>query len=340
MELSEITERLNDRVEDLCQRLLPDGERKGAEWYVSGSRSPTGGAIGVVLRGNKRGVVGFFQGSKPGGGLLNLIQEVNGGSFADAVKWAKGYLGISEDMPAPDPEQQRRAEERRRQRRLKEEADKARKHETVAYVWKNSTAIKGTLGEQYLISRGLQMREWPSCLRFMSSLYHAPSKSSWPALVCAVQQANGSGTAIWRIWIKKDGSGKAPVDPAKMGLGEAKGGAVRLGKPARVIGLAEGVETSLACCEIAMFQMPVWAGLSTSGIQTFEPPEGVEEIHVFADNDRVKVINGRKVIPGMNAALQLQHRLKDSHKVVIMPPRKYGSDWLDVLNITKQKLRA
>lgn len=336
MDISSIVNRLVDRCDDVAKELLPAGRMTGQEWHCSGSKSPTGYAIGVVLKGHKRGVCGFFGGPKLGGDLLDLVHEVNGGSKADAVRWAKSYLGITDDeRPEQTAEARAKADEARRRREREAEADRIKRHENAANIWIEGKPISGTLAEKYLIARGLSPTKWSKTLRFIPALYNSESKTSWPALVCGVQLVDGSGTSVWRIWLNRDGNDKAPLDTPKMGLGDSKGGAVRLGKAGRVLGVAEGVETSLAVNQLLRSwgsDQVCWAGCSTSGIRGFQPPEGVEHVVVYGDHDiQRRNSQGRLIQPGVDAARELIVSLKDTHKVTIeLPP--IAMDWLDVLN--------
>jgi putative DNA primase/helicase len=101
------------------------------------------------------------------------------------------------------------------------------------------------------------------------------------------------------------------------------GGAVRLHEPKDELGVGEGVESSLAAHEL--FGMAVWAALSAGGIKSFHPPEGLRQLHIFADNDSNYV--------GQDAAYNLACRLsRDGIKVEVHVPPDTDSDWLDVLN--------
>ena len=74
-------------------------------------------------------------------------------------------------------------------------------------------------------------------------------------------------------------------------------------------------------------EVPVWSCISTSGIESFEPPEGVRELIVFADND--------PNFAGQKAAFAVAHRLKlKGFGVEVIVPPEHG-DWLDVLNRRK-----
>ena len=104
-----------------------------------------------------------------------------------------------------------------------------------------------------------------------------------------------------------------------------KGSAVRLsplGTADDVLGVAEGIETALSAS--ALFGIPVWAVLNTSMMRTFQPPAGIREVAIFADNDAS--------FAGQNAAYALGAALKpNGFDVTIHVPEISGQDWNDVL---------
>ena len=83
----------------------------------------------------------------------------------------------------------------------------------------------------------------------------------------------------------------------------------------------QGIETALAASEL--FEVPTWSCISTSGIESFEPPQGVEHVIVFADHDANYA--------GQKAAYAAAHRLalKGIEVEVCIPPTV--GDWLDEL---------
>ena len=95
---------------------------------------------------------------------------------------------------------------------------------------------------------------------------------------------------IHRTFLARDGSGKAPVEPAKMMLGPCRGGAVRLGAPSNFLMVGEGIETCLAAMQATGH--PAWAALSTSGLRSLEPPDHINEVVVLADGDEPPLLNG------------------------------------------------
>ena len=98
-DISEIAGLLAGRAEAVCQWLLPQGKREGREWRAGSIGGDAGQSLGVNLSG-KAGVWRDFADSAKGGDLIDLIQAVHGCNKAEAVKEAKEFLGISDDMPA------------------------------------------------------------------------------------------------------------------------------------------------------------------------------------------------------------------------------------------------
>jgi putative DNA primase/helicase len=66
-------------------------------------------------------------------------------------------------------------------------------------------------------------------------------------------------------------------------IGDLAGGAVRLFGCDEEQAVGEGIETMLAVRE--MFGPPVWACLTSNGVESFVPSPRVRHLHVYADND-------------------------------------------------------
>ncbi len=185
-------------------------------------------------------------------------------------------------------------------------------------LWQSSAPAIGTPVQAYLARRGLTLPLPPS-LRFHRGLKH-PSGGVWPSMVALVSRGAGdSPQAVHRTFLSGNGIGKAPIKPAKMMLGPCRGGAVRLGAPADLLMVGEGIETCLAAMQAT--GRPAWAALSTSGLRTVDIPHGVREVIVLADGDD----------PGEAAARDFAKRLmhEGRHVRIARPPK--GMDFNDVL---------
>ena len=87
------------------------------------------------------------------------------------------------------------------------------------------------------------------------------------------------------------------------------------------MGIAEGIET--ACCASQRFSLPVWSALNATMLAKWIPPEGVEEIHIFGDND--------DSFTGHAASYALAKRLASKKKwlVEVHIPERVNTDWAD-----------
>jgi putative DNA primase/helicase len=85
------------------------------------------------------------------------------------------------------------------------------------------------------------------------------------------------------------------------------------------VGIAEGIETALSAA--ALYSVPVWAALNTSLLARFEPPAGIELLHIYADADR----------GGLEAAGRLTQRLQGRVRFELHVPPAPHNDFNDVL---------
>jgi hypothetical protein len=185
-------------------------------------------------------------------------------------------------------------------------------------IWQASRSAEGTLAESYLASRSLHLPP-PAALRFHGGLKH-PSGGVWPAMVALVMcGTDDAPLAIHRTFLARDGSGKAPVEPAKMMLGPCRGGVVRFADPGEVLMVGEGIETCLAAMQATGH--PTWAALSTSGLRTLDLPRDARDVIVLADGDE----------PGEAAAQDCALRWKREGRRVRIARPPHGMDFNDLL---------
>jgi DNA primase len=206
-------------------------------------------------------------------------------------------------------------------RRIAEEPDAGalKRSGAALAIWQASQAAEETPVETYLRSRRLHLPTLPS-LRFHAGLKH-PSGGVWPAMAALVTHgATGLPLAVHRTFLSRDGSGKAPVDPAKMMLGPCRGGVVRLCEPSDMLMVGEGIETCLAAMQAS--GKPAWAALSTSGLRSLDLPNVVRDVIVLADGDEA----------GEAAAQECARRWKGEGRRVRIARPPQGMDFNDLLN--------
>lgn len=152
-------------------------------------------------------------------------------------------------------------------------------------LWDASFLADNTIVRTYLNSRGITVAI-PADIRFLPGHKHNPSGRRYPVMIAGIKHWSSKDViAVHRTWLLPDGSGKAPVNPKKMMLGPALGGGVQLSEPAQTMVVAEGLETALTVLQET--GLPVWAGLSTSGMVGLALPALPlgQQIIIACDND-------------------------------------------------------
>lgn len=237
---------------------------------------------------------------------FNLAMKLTGQTFRDTARRIEEIVGvIPRSIIKPEPTEEDKKNLLRR-------------------AWKGAAPIQhGDEVVRYLRGRGLRLDTLPTSIRFHPGMAYRDSEVTrkFPAMLAVVTGADGKTRSLHRTYLQ-DAQKAAVSHPKKLMQGMSlQGAAIRLAGVSERIGIAEGIETALAAAEL--FDLPVWSCISTSGIETFEPPEGVREVVIFADND--------PNYAGQKAAYTAAHRLtlKD-FRVDVRVPVKTG-DWLDTL---------
>ena len=221
--------------------------------------------------------------------------------------------------------------------------DEEARHDVKEYA-KNSHRIVGKVEalwqwvKAYLQSRGLNPAILPKNMPFR---FH-PAMPYWedevylgrhPAMLALVSGADGNPFTIHRTFLTKDGK-KASLPYPKQFMPypsdrNLTGGAMRLCQAEFVLGIAEGIETALAVRQAT--GMRIWAALSCTLMERFEPPVGTKHVSIWVDLDR-KCVGG-------DSARKLAERLSEqgiAASLHIPPASLLGDcksiDWLDVLN--------
>ncbi|WP_163557544.1 toprim domain-containing protein [Halomonas sp. NO4] len=249
----------------------------------------------------------------PGDGF-QLASGWTGKSFTEVAREIDDILGNRDPVPAPQPEKQQdeAARTRRRLQRIGRDLQPVGDLDPVA---------------RYLRHRGIK-RIPRDHLRYHPSLPFFDGGprpvAHYPAMVAAFRRSDGAIETFHVTYLTRDGY-KAPVDPPRKVTGKQQGlpgCAIRLSEVERHIGIAEGVETALSVTEL--YGLPCWSCYSANGLETFEPPEGVEEISIFADAD--------ENFAGQDAATSAARRLtKAGYTVRLAQFLRPGLDYNDLL---------
>ncbi len=252
---------------------------------------------------------GYICGQCGAGDGFSLIKKVNGWSFGETVRAVADVVGGVEYTP---------------------QKQRPKKDPRIALqdVWTSAKPLTGSDPvSKYLHSRRIVLQ--PDNVRYHPAHYDYESRARYPAMVSRIHNTDGKPVSIHRTYLAWDEPKKADIDsPKKLMTGTEKltGASIRLLQPGGMfkpdtIGVAEGIETALACA--SMFFVATWACVSTSVLKSFVPPKGVRKIIVYGDNDQNNA--------GQDAARALAKTLdeKDFIVNVSIPPK--AGDWADVL---------
>jgi len=163
--------------------------------------------------------------------------------------------------------------------------DPATRIRAALALWDASVPTPGTLAADYLAVRGLAGEASPA-LRYHPALRHPAVPGTFPAMVALiVSTETGEPVAAHRTYLRRDGTGKADLDPAKASKGPIGGGAIMLHAPVpgAPLVIGEGIETSLSAGR--MFGCPAWAGIAAGNLKRIMPPAEPSEIILAADPD-------------------------------------------------------
>lgn len=256
----------------------------------------------------------------------DLVMAFTGLSFAEASSRIDDIVGNVK----PDSVQPKR-----------EMTDDDRRQLLRATYAATSPIQTGDLADRYLAIRKVDQGSYPASLRFSDAIKDGEGgvRPCLVALVGVHGETDDRGKqrycSMHRTFLRSDGGGKAEMaSPRKMMPGTLPDGAcVMLSEwtGSGAIGIAEGIETAMSAS--ALFGLPVWAALNTSLLAKWIPPEGAEEVAIFADND--------PKFAGQLAAYTLANRLAvKGMAVTVHKPDLAGTDWNDVLMDRRGPLAA
>ena len=318
-DLDVIVARLRATAESWVPQHFPNGRRVGDEWRlanIGGDAPRKNGSCVIALKGDRAGDWHEFDGGQ-GGGPLSALEEAEKlsgrdlfGYAADLVGWLPGAPARVEPAPVA----------------AKPERDPSRE---ITFILEHTVAVAGSPVAAYLAGRGIADLDIHDLLAH-PDLTHWESKRGYPAMVGVVRNLAGEPVALHRTYLEVDADEpskviKAPVAKPRMMLGKVAGGAVRLAEinPDAALGLCEGIESGLAVMT-ACASLPVWATLSTAGLEQVQLPPEARRVVILADHDASGA--------GMRAAETAARRLRgEGRKVVIALPPEQGADFNDVL---------
>lgn len=294
---SEIKQALKDRIESLCQRLLPTGKREGRLWV---SHNPITNdfhqtpELKIALDRDPGAWKDYRTGEK--GDVLGLVQYLTGGDFRAAMDWSRDFLGLRSMTAEQRQDMKRRADDERRKAEARAEADRLKRMGRAEQVWNSgyqdgARSTAEAHARAYFAARGCPIDDIPN--RDMQTFRFAAAQEYWkraqfrhengrrikvqdgpkfPAVLSAMRMPTGQISAVHMTFLSPLGPQKLPVtgdETAKIMFGEARGAMIRIshgpeGEPPETatrafpLILCEGVEDGLSLA-LAIPEARVWA---------------------------------------------------------------------------------
>ena len=295
-------------AEQIVQSFLGEANRR-----LSNSRELRWGSRGsfvLNVQGDKAGLW-FDHENGCGGDIIEFIRQQRGCSIGEAIDEALTYLGPSaswSSSTAPKTSQPAEPE------------DDAARIDQALGIWSEVQPVRGTLAEQYLVGRGIQVPD--EALGVLGFHRHCPFGEGRraPALVALVQDIiTGEPIAIHRLELTPNAAKAGPW----MALGPKSGGAIRLSRSdCGELAIGEGVETCLAGMQLG--SGPTWSVIDAGGMTAFPVLDHVGRLTILADNDASET--------GQRAAAACRDRWAAAGKAVCcVMPEESGQDFNDVL---------
>lgn len=320
-DLPRIRQCLEDTLETWVPRVLPGAKIQHGQFRAGNLQGEPGTSLVVRLSGSDRGLwIDHATGEK--GDVFSLLQGAFNVDFTQALEIARDMAHLP--MRKVTPAMLKMSDEN------KERYTKEQMGQIIRELW---PTIRESPVAHYLHARGISCIYGSTVypyhdIKYHPKLLHWPSKTHWPSMVALVRDVEGTIIGLHRTYIDSTTSQKASVEPNKMMLGKCRGGAVRLMQPVNgmPLGISEGIETGMAAMQL--FNVPVWAALSTTGMRNIQLPVDVKDVIVFADAGSA----------GEDAAQDLARRLVgEGCRARIVRP-KHGDDFCHDLGFENEKL--
>jgi Toprim domain-containing protein len=320
---ADLAHRLARHAEAVCRHYLSNGHREGRYWLVGDVANTPGRSLFVRLHGpdSGKGAAGKWTDAATGehGDLLDLLARNRGlDRLCDALDEARIFLSL----PRPDVGWTTRHET---SPALRGSPESARR------LFAMAQPISGTVAKAYLRRRGIMPLHAGDALRFHPHCYYRPGADAptetWPALIAAVTDLDGSITGAHRTWLDPSGRDKAPIDTPRRAMGHLLGHGVRFGVANDVMAAGEGIETMLSLRSI-MPGLPMIAALSANHLAAILFPAALRRLYVARDSDpagdaALAILNDRAAEAGIEA-LELSPALGDFNEDLL----RLGTDEL------------
>ena len=199
------------------------------------------------------------------GNGFDLIQQMKGMSFLDVANEIDKLIG---NTPALVPAKPKKID---------------RVNELIRTTMINPTA---TNSQYYLQERGI-INLPEMCIYHCNSvpLYNSDAElvGNYEAMIAIVTDVKTMDVIQYHITYLNGIQKIARKVRNINGSIEGKRPVVRLREHGKVLGVAEGIETTNSCFDI--YKIPTWSTINSDGMKKFRAPSGVSRMVVYADND-------------------------------------------------------
>ncbi len=319
-DLASVKAMLECQVPALVLALGIDGRRNG-KYFIG--RNPAradkhAGSFWVLLSNG----VWRDEATDEGGDVIKLIMHCKGIETRDALRWARGWLGLAQ---MPDA-LRRKTVVQSQQQAVRREVDrlaelaKDRKRAFGVFVNAKRRSFKGSPADKYLRSRGIdisRLGRLPGALGWLPDHRHAETNTTWPVMVASLTGPDNKIAAVHRTFLAQDGSDKAPVNRARKIWPNFDGAAIRLWRGASCLSvddaakhglretlvIVEGVEDGLSVA-LACPENRIWCAGTLGNVAKLVLPECVDDVILCADNDWGKPQAQKSLQHGLDALVR------------------------------------
>jgi putative DNA primase/helicase len=265
------------------------------------------GSFSLQLDGPKAGLW-FDHELGRGGDIVDLIKLEHGCNFVEAWLWAQRFIsgGLPRNVPTLVSGKR------------DDDADELKRIERALDIWSDVQSLRGTLAEQYLRSRNIEVPD-----EALQALAFHPAclwgSATAPALVALMRDIiTDEPVAIHRTALTANGH-----KIGRKALGPKSGGAIKLSPVVTTeLAIGEGIETTLSAMQLGFG--PAWAVIDADGLKKFPVLHGIKRLTLLIDNDASDT--------GQNAAAECRERwLASDRNVRDVMPDMVGRDLNDEL---------
>ncbi|NLS27954.1 hypothetical protein S2M10_29560 [Sphingomonas sp. S2M10] len=304
----EIAAALNAQAAQLGRLIFPAAKEYGGFLHIGSIEGEAGRSLKIRTKGNKIGAWADYsrdRGDPAGtGDMLKLVQlTVGRGDIKEAIRWAKGYLGLDTMDSAAIGRMRDRARlaTERAERAAATEGEKKRLN--AVGIWNHAARGQGSPAQSYLEGRGIdfaRLGKFPGAIRYRPDVWCSELRRPVPAMVSLFVGVDAKPKAVHVTYLERGPRGwvKAKLETAKLIRSPLYWGAhIPLAKGAvgdmplrdvptgTMVHVAEGIEDGLTIAMVKPAERVVAAG-TLGNIGAMQLPDAVAGLVIIGQHDR------------------------------------------------------